>query len=231
MSEEEQFAFWSSSNYKLSEQLVRIEARQQQTHDALLAAMDSLTSRTNHMHDDLRQRISSTLQPASSQVAVSGFPTAQLDVGLLCWIHRLTVNDGRVPALISGQLRTQNVWVGSLDENSPSYSPPPPQEVPTLVASWASLWRDGYRDTQRATRDDKIFSLTRFYYEILRIHPFLDGNGRVADALLDQAARELLQRSVLQSLHIDRTDHQRALFAANSGNLTPLRIRITAALS
>ena len=52
---------------------------------------------------------------------------------------------------------------------------------------------------QGASREDKIAALTNFYYELLRIHPFTDGNGRVADALFDQAARELLQHSVLET--------------------------------
>ncbi|MDQ6698744.1 MAG: Fic family protein [Acidobacteriota bacterium] len=42
-----------------------------------------------------------------------------------------------------------------------------------------------------ACQSEGVASLAVFHHRFLKIHPFLDGNGRVARVLSDQAADEL----------------------------------------
>lgn len=62
------------------------------------------------------------------------------------------------------------------------------------------------------------------------IHPFMDANGRIARALTDQAARELLNESIGQEFIEDVAAYYSALAAADKGDLKPLQDRIKAAL-
>lgn len=236
MSEAEQFAFWDSSNSRLGERIRRLELLQQQTYEAVLASADSVVSRTHLRFDELQQQISSSLQPGRLiDLAAGGSPTANLDIDLVCWLHRLVMSQqgaAGVSVLTGGILRTANLWIGADYEDAPRFTPPGPEEVPDLLARWALAWREGHNDLRNEPDRNRIVaSLAEFYYEFLRVHPFTDGNGRVADVLLDQAARELLQRSILERLSGNRPDHYRALAAANTGDLAPLRARIAAVLS
>jgi Fic family protein len=69
--------------------------------------------------------------------------------------------------------------------------------------------------------ENDIQAIARFHYEFLKIHPFLDGNGRTARALLLQQCLDLFGRANLSRL--DRgASYNSALIAANGGDLVPL---------
>ncbi len=71
----------------------------------------------------------------------------------------------------------------------------------------------------------------RAYSELLQIHPFTDGNGRLARAVLDQMLRECLSRSLPDSFTLAQAEHQAALLDANRGDLTALKELLINALS
>lgn len=72
--------------------------------------------------------------------------------------------------------------------------------------------------------------LARLHYELVAIHPFLNGNGRLARFATDQAARELLGRTVGRGLTQQRERYFAALHSGINGNLEPLEQIIRAAL-
>lgn len=76
-------------------------------------------------------------------------------------------------------------------------------------------WFDSYGD------EDPIIVASWFHHRLTQIHPYQDGNGRVARALVTL----ILLRSDLLPLVIDRdlrTEYVKALEGADSGNLTLL---------
>ena len=77
--------------------------------------------------------------------------------------------------------------------------------------------------------DSKVDAITRFHRDILNIHPFLDGNGRIARFLLNQQAGELLdikRRIVIE----DRAGYYSALKEAQHGNMMQLFLLIKQAI-
>ncbi|OGE31521.1 hypothetical protein A2631_00155 [Candidatus Daviesbacteria bacterium RIFCSPHIGHO2_01_FULL_44_29] len=91
-------------------------------------------------------------------------------------IHRLTVF--RILEIAqSGAFRTRQVVVRNTQTGEISYTPPPAAEVPYLMEdliSWINL---------PETREmHPIIKAGVVHYEIARIHPFVDGNGRAARA-------------------------------------------------
>lgn len=92
-------------------------------------------------------------------------------------IHELTVYRLMQDNAI-GEYRKTQVVVKNSQTGEVTFRPPPAIEVPFLIADFLT-WMDA------ATSDDIHTAIKAglTHYEIVRIHPFLDGNGRVARAV------------------------------------------------
>lgn len=91
-------------------------------------------------------------------------------------MHELTVHR-ILPDHAVGQYRTASVVVRNSQTGEITFRPPPAVEVPFLMSDFV-MWVNG-------TDDEQIHPVLKagvVHYELVRIHPFLDGNGRVARA-------------------------------------------------
>lgn len=136
--------------------------------------------------------------------------------------HELTVHRILADEAVGVYRKTQ-VVVKNSQTGEVTFRPPPAIEVPFLMASFLE-WLNG-------TDHDALHVVLKAgiaHYEIVRIHPFLDGNGRVARALatlvLFQAGYDIKRFFSLEE-HYDREPviYYDALqnVGKQSGNLTP----------
>ncbi len=92
-------------------------------------------------------------------------------------IHRLTT-DKILPEESTGQFRLRQVVIRNTKTGQISYTPPPAVEVPYLVEDLVS-----WINSDEGKQVHPILKAGIIHYEIARIHPFVDGNGRVARAV------------------------------------------------
>ena len=78
-------------------------------------------------------------------------------------------DDGKVRALEAGQLRRDHVKVGR-------HIPPPPEQLPELLAAYGEAYR---------CHSHSPAMVLLLHHRFAWIHPFLDGNGRVARLLTE----------------------------------------------
>ncbi len=92
-------------------------------------------------------------------------------------IHALTVHR-ILPEAAEGQYRNVTVVVKNSQTGEVTFRPPPAVEVPFLMAdftAWLTM-----------TKPEEVHTVLKAgitHYELVRVHPFLDGNGRVARAM------------------------------------------------
>jgi Fic family protein len=91
-------------------------------------------------------------------------------------IHRLTV-DRLLSPEVSGKFRTTQVVIKNTQTGQVSYTPPPAAEVPYLIEDLVS-----WINSDEAKEVHPIIKAGIIHYELARIHPFIDGNGRIARA-------------------------------------------------
>lgn len=91
-------------------------------------------------------------------------------------IHRLTT-DKILPDDKCGVFRKTQVVVKNLATGEISFRPPPSIEVPFLIKDFLSWLKKSSADEIHP-----ILKAGIVQYEIVRIHPFIDGNGRLARA-------------------------------------------------
>lgn len=92
-------------------------------------------------------------------------------------VHSL-IADKILPDAVVGEYRKSQVVVKNSQTGEITFRPPPAVEVPFLVSDFL-LW------LKNLSSDDIHPALKAgiTHYELVRIHPFLDGNGRVARAI------------------------------------------------
>ena len=92
-------------------------------------------------------------------------------------IHRIITDKILIPENL-GEYRNKQVIIRNSANNEITFRPPPPVEVPFLMREFL-YW---------VNRDDRdiihpVIKAGITHHELVRIHPFIDGNGRVARTL------------------------------------------------
>jgi Fic/DOC family len=123
-----------------------------------------------------------------------GFPpvSAHLSPALILLFHRLICFD--LPTRAVGRLRTDQVslvnWEG---QRATHIQPPPTGEVEGRLTNLCNEWNENYSGLRSSTA--KLHAIANFHWNLLLLHPFLDGNGRVARAILMQQCLDLFGRA------------------------------------
>lgn len=92
-------------------------------------------------------------------------------------VHRLVV-DRILPDGQAGKFRIRQVVIKNTKTGEISYTPPPAAEVPYLVEDLIN-----WINSNESREVHPIIKAGIVHYELARIHPFVDGNGRTARAI------------------------------------------------
>lgn len=240
MSREEQLSFFSQWN--------RVFADQLQEHGLKIIReiskkIDTLAGSTEQFGQNVReltaaaQRTISLLAVTAAQsdkkhidLATLRVATNELTVSELCMLHRALLFDAPQGTQV-GELRSTKVWIGGPGATlaTATYIPPEPALVAGMLEQLLAQWRESFPVTAAKTTPEKVSAITRFHHHFLKIHPFLDGNGRIARFLLSQQASELLHQNHRIVIE-DRRPYFDALAEADRGNLSALETLITQAI-
>lgn len=237
MSQEEQLSFFSTRESSLSEALrehtTQILAELGRRFDRLEGKDDTAVPRlSNHFAQQTHAELGSSPPPSNKKPRpiVRGGAADNLTVGLLCELHSALLF-GAAGEAESGALRTHNIWIGGAgaSKRSAAYTPPPADQVPQLLEQLLSDWSKTYGELNTSPKAEILDAIVRFHHRFLQIHPFNDGNGRVARYLLSMQSRALLgeRRPVVIE---DRIPYFVALGKADAGDLSPLTELITQAV-
>lgn len=115
--------------------------------------------------------------------------------------------------------RKSQVWIGGLGctLESADFVPPPPNEVPSLVNELLRWWRDQYMNVLYGNASEKILAIAQFHERFLSIHPFMDGNGRLARVIASIQYRDLLNQQMAFDAIEGSAEYYTALQAARNG--------------
>ena len=95
---------------------------------------------------------------------------------------------------IAGRIRKHKSWVGAEGGTleQARYVPPGPDNLPATVANFVGKWSDSPTPFKSSNTSEICFAMAQFHHELVSIHPFEDGNGRVARVLTEYQAKHLL---------------------------------------
>lgn len=101
-----------------------------------------------------------------------------LGVRLIREMHRRLLAGVRGRERMPGEFRTSQNWVGGGGSTieTARFVPPPPQELPALLADWE-------RYAHEAAEVPLLIQNALLHYQFETLHPFLDGNGRIGRLL------------------------------------------------
>lgn len=240
MSREEQLSFFSQWNRSFSDQL---QANSLMIIRELSKKIEAITG-TNEKFGIQVQEISDVVQQTHSLVARSSppskkrdfaihsnhFATSELTAMELCMLHRALLFDASADAQV-GTLRRIKIWIGGAGAtlSTATFVPPDPEFVPDLLENLLSEWRTSFETLTKASNSERLAAITKFHHRFLSIHPFIDGNGRMARFLLTQHTRELFDEKRRVFID-DRRPYFQALSEADQGNYSALEAQIAQAI-
>lgn len=145
---------------------------------------------------------------------------AEITPAMILFTHRLVCFE--LPPRLIGRFRQEQIYMqkAAAAPDEPTLSPPLPADVPALVDELCGHWRKRYGGL--TTDDSKLEAIAVFFHRLTFIHPFSDGNGRVARSLLMQQCVELFGH-VDMSLFNRGVEYYAALQAADGNNFDPLK--------
>lgn len=110
---------------------------------------------------------------------------APLSLKTLLSVHRALMSSGDHGFATAGQWREEIVYVGAPTDSqeTATYVPPPADRLPNLLEEWITWHQD-------PPRLPLLVRVALLHYQFLTIHPFLDGNGRVARMLTQMLLEE-----------------------------------------
>jgi len=108
-----------------------------------------------------------------SEYLSSGDPITE---GLIREIHKRLVQDVRGDQALPGQYRNVQNYIVNSRTGERIYTPPPPLEVPQLMTDLVA-W------LQKDTEIHPVVIAGVAHFQLVHIHPFVDGNGRTARLL------------------------------------------------
>lgn len=149
-----------------------------------------------------------------------GPATATLDPTMVLLFHRLLCFE--LPERIVGKLRTVEAYLGTADGKLAQHvQPPAARLVPDSLEKVCESWRAKFAILQDSPPLPKLVAMAEFHSALLVVHPFVDGNGRVARALLMQQCLDLFGKADM-SVMDKGARYYAALAAADQGNPRPL---------
>lgn len=242
MSTEEQLSFFSRWDNQLSDKL---RENRLLIIEEISRKIDSLVYPVASIHDEMNNLSECSIRTASIAINVATesnksklhlpdreYMTATLSVAILCTLHRaVMLYASRDATLKTGILRGQDVWLGKghVTKEESTFVPSYPEDIRADLECLCGWWNDQFAALLSSDKAHKIRALAKFHHEFLYIHPFLDGNGRLARFLLMQQASDLLgvARRVVMD---DQRPYFDALRKANEGDCSALEKEITQSL-
>ncbi|HKR05088.1 MAG TPA: Fic family protein [Bacteroidia bacterium] len=162
-----------------------------------------------------------TLNSKLSTLPIAGVKfSSRLSIEDLLVLHKAIMQDTQKEKYhnLLG-FRKIDVWIGNpgADKQDADFIPALPSEIPSLTFNLLNWWREEYMKVVYSSGDKKVSAIASFHEKFLSIHPFLDGNGRVARLLASIQFKDLLDKDVTFE-KIERIDYYKALQIARSGN-------------
>lgn len=106
-----------------------------------------------------------------------GKSSEEIDLDTILKIHKLTV-EKLVPLEQVGKFRQVKVVVRGVETGQVTFTPLPPNEVPRQLVDFLDWF-----NSDQAEKISPLLKAGIVLYEIARIHPFTEGNGRTARAV------------------------------------------------
>jgi fido (protein-threonine AMPylation protein) len=114
-----------------------------------------------------------------------------IEVRSILLVHRALLGFPRHPE--AGKLRRVRVWIGGPGSTveTARLVPPPPETILDDLSVLAIEFEDKRSELRRSPVPARVRAIVDFHHAFLRIHPFLDGNGRAARLLLEAQLDDL----------------------------------------
>jgi fido (protein-threonine AMPylation protein) len=201
--------------------------------NAVLKKDFTFSKRSNYLEDVLKYKIYADKWSEISQKSLNLkllSETGEITIGNILSLHKSIFPEGYVWA---GNLRTQMVkLMGSAIVSGRSVSPlvssitievVDPNNIISSINRLVKNWNENIKNIINYDVDEKCEEIAHFHQQFLLIHPFLDGNGRVAALIANEQASFLFGQEIKFDFRINSEQYYSALRLADLRKIDTLR--------
>jgi fido (protein-threonine AMPylation protein) len=142
--------------------------------------------------DEVTERLEKAVRDASQSLVTTPAEalSSQISTAFIRYVHRKVVTTS---VHHFGRYRQTQVWLADpTGRMAEDLECPPWDEVPKLMDELVEDWVRDYEALVGHDETKIVSAIAKFMHRLLAIHPFIDGNGRVARDLASIQARDLL---------------------------------------
>ena len=187
-------------------------------------ALNQLNKVTSRFAGEVYRR-DSVMQDKLSTLPIAGVKfSSRLSVEDLIALHRTIIEctqSNNYSDFVG--LRNVEVWIGSpgAEKTQADFVPTAPNNIHKEIFELLKWWREIYLQVDNGNDQSKLNAIVSFHEKFLTIHPFLDGNGRIARILASLQFKDLLNQDVKFD-EINRSIYYKGLQQAREGSITEL---------
>lgn len=184
-----------------------------------------------HQKDDFIEASNSRLENDRPKQEID-FVTSSLTPLLIKWLHKLLTELSDLPNTGKGEFRCVQVYFGNkpVVENNTEFLPADYDMIPKLMDDLLGDWNLNYKDIQKMDEEEILHAIAKFHYNFMKIHPFLDYNGRMARLITKQQVYELLGKNIDVNFNNEYDTYFRTLISANSDNYNGLKMLLKSSI-
>jgi len=162
--------------------------------------IDSLKKVSNAALGLINERMRSGGPISGIGYPIAGVPTARrLSIEDILTLHIACMYEQPSTSKDAwGCYRKTEVWIGrpGCTKEDADFLPVAPNRIPELMHDLVSWWRTSYEKALYQDETSQVSVVSEFHARFLEIHPFLDGNGRVARVLTSLQCFELFAKKI-----------------------------------
>lgn len=162
-----------------------------------------------------------TANQIANRTQLGEFNTENLTIKNICSLHKKMFP---INYPIAGKLRNIDVAIaGAMD-----YVPPQHKNVYRLLNNLLKEWNSEFKLLVKSTEKDKIKKIAKFHHRLLSIHPFIDGNGRLARIIMEKQIEKIFNKEL--KIDLKRAEYMEALKYADKNDFNKLELIIKKSL-
>jgi len=188
--------------------------------EEIKATLDAIKRTTNRLAGLVATRDFDTSEKLSVLPIAGIHLSARISVEDLQGLHLACLYETEcVNSTDALAFRKADVWIGlpGCSVENADYVPPPPNEVPRRVNELIEWWRNEYMNVLYGGISEKVLAIAQFHERLLSIHPFVDGNGRLARVIASIQYRDLLNQQIAFEAIENKAEYYAALQSARKG--------------
>lgn len=186
-----------------------------------ITLIETTTISTNKVVQEIQQNLKSSFYMDLSNFA--WYLKDKISEKTIKHLHKDIMKD-YYPDYLRGVYRQEEAWIGlrGCTKENCAINTINPKKIQSEMRTFIADWNEVLNKKNNLKREEIILKLAKMHLQFIKIHPFHDGNGRIARVILIAQIFQLEKHFINCTLFTNKNEYYLALQEANNNDYTRL---------